>query len=131
MRKVLLTLVLLLGLTTVVRAEMFPDPGVSGDPVYDLRIGELGYGSGLDICGWKDNTILLRGELSRFGDNTKVGIGPGLDIAKAIRKSGGTWLPDNVASEIAALVALDITDSHINGDDWSIQGCMVGVEVKW
>lgn len=129
----LLALVICLTMAGTVRAEniKWGIDAASGDIVWDLRESGLGVGAGSNLASWKDGLFILRGELSTVNAKEKAGLGPGIDIVKGLQRLGATWIPKHIKSEVAILGAVDLSDLHIDGDDFAIQVVATILKIEW
>jgi hypothetical protein len=93
------------------------DFGVSGDLVY-LMTGDVGVhpAIGLDLATVYEGVIKIRA-LGVYTDNIDtdlpdlLGIGAGVDVKKAIERSGGTWVAETVTPTVGVVSMLNLSNT--------------------
>jgi len=113
MKKLLLSLVLVLGLVSFAYAEPISFSGLNlqGDTLYLPTLGVFAVGVGSDIASFYD-FLSIRAEatvISQDNVANMAGVGLGLNIPKLVEKAGGTWLLKGFTSSIGILGMMSFT----------------------
>lgn len=102
MKKIILTLALIFGLSGISMADetapviKFSGVNLSGDTTYLLNNGEFSPAVGYQVATFYNDLLEVRAEyiplqVVKADEEDKVGIGIGVNIPRLLQKTGGTW----------------------------------------